>query len=192
MGMVIVVQFVTLDGVVEDPDGRSGSPIGGWAFRYPEAVAGDKFALGERLDGGVELLGRSTWQHLGRLFPARTDTFSTRLNRMEKLVASRSLTQVGAWENSTLLRGDLLAEVRRRRKVQDVIVAGSATVVDQLAAADLVDQYRLKVFPVVVGTGRRLFENVAAPIDLSRASSETTDDGVTLQVFDRVREEVAA
>lgn len=184
-GKVVVAQFVTLDGRVEDPDGSLGTPHGGWAFRHPEAVAGDKFDLGDSLDTGVELLGRRTWELFARLFPHRDDPFSRRLNAMEKLVASRSLTDVGAWANSTLLAGDLVDEVRRRRKQQDVVVAGSGSVVDTLIAADVVDQFRLLVFPVVLGTGRRLFDTAGPQVDLELSSLEDVGHGIVRQVHDR-------
>jgi dihydrofolate reductase len=186
MGRIIVAQFVTLDGVVEDPDGSGGTPYGGWAFRHgPDAVAGDKFRLGPVLETGVMLLGRTTWQLFARLFPPRTDGFSRKLTAMDKLVASRSLDRVDAWANSTLLRGDLLTEVERRRGAQDVVVTGSGSVVDMLVTHDLVDQYRLLVFPTVLGKGRRLFDAAVAPLDLRLASSEDTDGGVLRQTYDR-------
>ncbi|GLZ44089.1 riboflavin biosynthesis protein RibD [Actinomycetospora sp. NBRC 106375] len=184
MGKVVVAQFVTLDGRTEDPDGSAGTPHGGWAFRHPEAVAGDKFRLGATLDTGVKLLGRSTWELFSRIFPHRDDPFSRRLNAMEKLVVSRSLTDVGAWPHSTLLAGDLVTEVARRRERQDVIVTGSGTVVDALVAADLVDEFRLLVFPVVLGYGRRLFD--AGPqIDVELTSLEDAGHGIVRQVHAR-------
>jgi dihydrofolate reductase len=187
-GRVIVAQFVTLDGVVEDPDGSGGTPHGGWAFRYgPEVVGGDKFRMGPVLDTGVKLVGRTTWELFARLFPTRTDPFSRSLNAMEKLVASRTLDRTDAWANSTLLRGDLVDEVRRRRAVQDVMVTGSGSIVEQLIARDLVDQYRLLVFPVVLGKGRRLFDGVGAPSDLELVSVEDAGHGVLRQVYDRHR-----
>jgi dihydrofolate reductase len=186
MGKIIVAQFVTLDAVVEDPDGSGGTPHGGWAFRYgPEAVAGDKFRLGPVLETGVKLLGRTTWQLFARIFAPRTDDFSRKLTAMEKLVASRSLDRVDGWANSTLLRGDLLAEVERRRAVQDVLVTGSGSVVDTLVAHDLVDQYRLLVFPTVLGKGRRLFDAAGAALDLRLVSSEEAGGGVLRQIYDR-------
>src|SRR2546423_15205257 len=104
MHKVIVAQFVSLDGVVEDPDGSGGRPFGGWAFRYgPGPVAGDKFRYGEILETGVMLLGRTTWELFATIFPARDDEFSRRLNSMQKLVASRSLQNADRWANSTLL-----------------------------------------------------------------------------------------
>lgn len=191
-GKVIVAEFVTLDGRVEDPDGSRGTPHGGWAFRHPDAVAGDKFGLGDTLDTGVKLLGRRTWELFARLFPHRDDPFSRRLNAMEKLVASRSLTDVDAWGNSTLLAGDLVDEVRRRRERQDVVVTGSGSVVDALVAADVVDQFRLLVFPVVLGSGRRLFDTAGPRVDLELSSLSDLGHGIVRQVHDRRSTDVAA
>jgi dihydrofolate reductase len=185
MSRVIVIEFVSLDGVIQDPDGSDGSPWGGWAFRYgPEAVAGDKFKLEEVLDTGVMLLGRVTWQLFSRIWPSRDDEFSRKMNAIPKLVASRSLGHVGAWSNSTLLRSDLVEEVSKRKQTQDVVVAGSASLVDALRAHDLVDQYRLLVFPTVIGQGRRLFDQPGRPIGLDLAAAESVGQVVRL-VYDR-------
>jgi dihydrofolate reductase len=130
-------------------------------------------------------VGRTTWQLFARLFPSRTDDFSRKLTAMEKLVASRSLDDVGAWSDSTMLRGDLAAEVRRRRAVQDVMVTGSGSVVDQLVVRDLVDQYRLLVFPVVLGKGCRLFDAAISPVKLELVSVEDAGHGILRQVLNR-------
>ncbi|MCQ9181750.1 dihydrofolate reductase family protein [Streptomyces sp. IBSBF 2953] len=164
---VIVIEFITLDGIVSDPDGSGGTPGGGWAFRHgPEAVAGDKFRLGSTLDDGVLLLGRATWQLFSRLWPARDDPFAARMNTVPKLVASRTLTDTdtSAWGNSRILDGDLVDAVKRERR--DVVVTGSLSVVDRLMAADLVDEYRLLALPTVLGTGRRLFPDDGPRIEL--------------------------
>jgi dihydrofolate reductase len=166
---VIVVEFVTVDGVVEDPDGAGGTATGGWAFRHgPEAVAGDKFRLGPLLDTGTLLLGRTTWELFSKLWPSRTDEFSRRMNTIPKLVVSRTLTDVGAWNNSSLLQGDLVEEVSRGER--DLIVIGSIGIARTLARHGLVDEYRLLVFPSLVGEGRRLFDG-EAPADLRLVSS---------------------
>jgi dihydrofolate reductase len=188
MHKVIVVQFITLDGVVEDPDGSGGTPNGGWAFRRPEAVAGDKFRLGEVLDTGVMLLGRTTWEQFAGIFPPRDDDFSRRMNAIEKLVVSGSLDRVDSWANSTLLRGDLVDEVARRLETQDVVVAGSGSVVDRLMAEDLVDQYRLSVFPTLLGKGRRLFDGVGGPVELELVSTQEAGGGAVRQVYNRRRD----
>jgi dihydrofolate reductase len=169
---VIVIEFITLDGVVSDPDGSAGTPLGGWAFRHgPEAVAGDKFRLGRTLDEGVLLLGRTTWQLFSRLWPGRDDPFSARMNAVPKLVVSRTLRRAdtSVWANSQVLDGDLVDAVKRERR--DVVITGSLSVVDRLRAADLVDEYRLLTFPTVLGTGRRLFPDVGLHTDLECLSA---------------------
>jgi dihydrofolate reductase len=159
MNHIIVVAFTTVDGVVEDPDGSGGTANGGWAFRHgPEAVAGDKFELGSRLDTGALVFGRRTWQEFTKLWPQRSDAFSIRMNAAQKCVASRTLTDLSAWNNSALIAGELTSEAQRLRRERDVIVIGSGSITHALRAHDLVDEYRLLVFPTVLGTGRRLFD----------------------------------
>jgi dihydrofolate reductase len=168
---IIVIEFITLDGVVSDPDGSDGTPTGGWAFRHGrETVDGDKFRLGATMDDGVLLLGRATWQLFARLWPPRTDPFSLRMNAVPKLVASRTLTDVSAWNNSTLISGPLLDAVAREPR--DVVVAGSIRIARTLMAADLVDEYRLLTFPTVVGTGERLFPDAGKPTYLECQAAE--------------------
>src|SRR6185312_15197596 len=116
MHRVIGIAFSTLDGFIQDPDGRGHTPNGGWAFRHgPEAVAGDKFSLGTLFDTGVMLLGRTTWELFAGIWPGRTDDFSSSMNRIPKLVASRTRTDFGAWQNSSRLNGDLLDAVARQK-----------------------------------------------------------------------------
>jgi dihydrofolate reductase len=111
---VIVIEFITLDGIVSDPDGSGGTSAGGWAFRHgPGTVAGDKFRLGSTLDEGVLLLGRATWQLFSRIWPGRDDPFSARMNAVPKLVATRTLTDTSAWANSQVIAADLTAAVTR-------------------------------------------------------------------------------
>jgi dihydrofolate reductase len=168
---VIVIEFITLDGIVSDPDGSAGTPTGGWAFRHgPESVAGDKFRLGPILDDGVMLLGRTTWQLFSRLWPGRDDPFSQRMNAAAKLVATRTLTDAGAWANSQIIEGDLVDAVKREQR--DVVVTGSLSVVHTLMAADLIDEYRLLTFPTVLRTGRPLFPAGGAPTYLRTVSAE--------------------
>ncbi|GAA4484312.1 dihydrofolate reductase family protein [Actinoallomurus oryzae] len=168
---VIVIQFVTLDGIVSDPDGSAGTPSGGWAFRHgPETVAGDKFQLGATLDEGVMLLGRSTWELFSRLWPGRDDPFSTRMNAASKLVASRTLTDPSAWVNSRVIEGDLVEVVKRERR--DVVVTGSLSVVRALMGEDLIDEYRLLTFPTILGSGERLFPAGGPPAHLECRSAE--------------------
>ena len=181
MSRLIVIEFVSLDGVMHDPDGSDGSAQGGWAFRYGrEAVAGDKFGLGEVLDTGAMLLGRRTWEQFAKIWPGRDDPFSAKWNAAPKLVVSRSLEHAGGWQNSTVLQGDLAAEAGKRKQAQDIVVSGSASVVRTLMAQDLVDEYRLLVFPLVLGEGTRLFPDGTAPVNLALVSAQTAGPAVRL------------
>jgi dihydrofolate reductase len=178
---VIVVQFVSTDGITQDPDGTQGFKPGNWAFRTgPEAVKGDKFRLGVTWDTGVVLLGRRTWEHFSQLWPSRTQDFARKLNAITKLVVSNTLESVDAWSNSVLLRGNLVDEVRRRKLAQDLIVIGSDSVVQTLMRHDLVDEYRLLIFPIVLGEGRRLFKDSLGPIQLHLERVEQVGEGALL------------
>lgn len=158
MGRVIVVQFITLDGVVEDPDGSDGTSFGGWAMRFgPQGVAGDKFRLGGILDSGTLLFGRRTWEHFATVWPARDDEFSRAMNRARKAVVTNRPLPADAWSNSVALESAPDGRVDAALPPGDVVVIGSRSLVTVLAAAGAVDEYRLLTFPIAVGDGRRLF-----------------------------------
>ena len=189
MGDVIVTQFCTLDGVVSDPDGRGGTSHGGWAFRFGAGpVSDDKFRLGERMDNGVQLYGRRTWEHFARLWPGRDGDFAGRMNAVPKRVATSTGIDAAAWSNSAAIDGDPLAWAKEERERRDVIVIGSTSLVHALAAADLVDEYRLLTFPFVVGAGDRLFV-AGTPAEFRFTVAEPADPtGVTtLTIFRRDR-----
>jgi dihydrofolate reductase len=166
---VIVIEFITLDGIVTDPDGSGGTPAGGWAFRHGrEAVAGDMFRLGSVLDQGILLLGRKTWELFSGIWPGRDDPFSARMNAVPKLVATRTLTGASAWANSQVMDGDIIDAVKRQGR--DVLIMGSLSIVHTLMASDLIDEYRLLTFPAILGTGERLFP-AGTPADLELVSA---------------------
>jgi dihydrofolate reductase len=176
MGEVIVIQFITLDGVVSDPDGRGGTQHGGWAFRYGQGpVDGDKFQLGARME--VQLYGRSTWEHFSRLWPGRDSDYARVMNDVPKYVATRTTIDPAAWSNSEAIDGDALTWVAKERTERNVVVIGSLSLVRQLAAADLVDEYRLLTFPAVAGAGDRLFEG---PVPSELRFTEVQFTGPTL------------
>jgi dihydrofolate reductase len=165
MSRLIVIQYTTLDGVVEDPDGRGGTPYGGWAFRFgPEGIAGDKFRLGDLLVTGTLLFGRQTWEQFSRLWPTRTGDFPDAMNRARKVVLSHGSPDLSAWANSEHRSG-----IDDLDGLGDVAVIGSTSVVRALAAGGHVDEYRLITFPVVLGEGRRLFDG---PVQLDLVSAE--------------------
>lgn len=160
MARIIVAQFITLDGVVEDPDGSDGTAFGGWAFRHGrEAVAGDKFSYGPILQTGIFLFGRRTWEYFSTLWPSRDDPFAQALNAADKAVATSSGVDLHRWQRSTVVSGDVLTWARETSAERDVIVIGSGSLVDSFIDAGAVDEYRLRVFPTATGTGRRLFPN---------------------------------
>ena len=159
MARIIIAQFITLDGVVEDPDGSGGTAFGGWAFRHGrEAVAGDKFAYGPILETGVFLFGRTTWEYFSTLWPNRDDPFARALNAARKAVATHSGVDLARWGNSQTVRGDVLDWARQTALEHDVVIIGSGSLVDLFVDAKAVDEYRLRVFPTATGAGRRLFQ----------------------------------
>ena len=167
---VIVIEFITMDGIVTDPDGSGGTAAGGWAFRHgPEAVTGDKFRIGSVLDEGVLLLGRKTWEMFSGIWPGRGDPFSARMNAVPKLVATRTLTDTAAWENSRAADGDIIDAVKCEQR--DVVIMGSLSLVHTLMGNDLIDEYRLLTFPTILGSGERLFPTDCSPAHLELVSA---------------------
>jgi dihydrofolate reductase len=160
MGKLVVSEFVTLDGVMEDPGGAEGFERGGWAFAFDRGPEGDKFKLDELLSAESLLLGRKTYEGFAAAWPERSDEagFAEKMNSMRKYVVSTTLTDP-TWSNTTVIDRDVVAELKRIRSERggDVLVAGSCRLVDTLLANGLVDELRLMVFPVLLGRGRRLF-----------------------------------
>src|SRR3954470_11218366 len=194
MSDVIVIQFITLDGVVSDTDGRWGTGYGGWAFKYGSGpVSDDKFRLGARMTDGVQLYGRRTWEHFATLWPGRDTDYARVMNSVPKRVATRTGIDASAWSNSAPIDGDPLDWVRAERAHRNVVVIGSLSLVHALAAADLVDEYRLITFPTVVGAGDRLFP-AGRPADFRFTLAEPADPAAltVLTVFRRDREQQAA
>jgi dihydrofolate reductase len=162
MAKVVVSQFTTLDGVVEDPGGAEGFERGGWAFKFDRGPEGDSFKLDEVMASGALLLGRVTYEGFAEAWPSRTGEFADKFNGMPKYVVSTTLQDPG-WNNSTVIVGDVPAQIAelRRRPGADILVNGSVQLVKTLMEHDLVDEYRLMVFPVVLGAGKRLFAEPA-------------------------------
>jgi dihydrofolate reductase len=186
MGRIVVTEFISLDGVMEDPGGSEDYRYGGWTFEYDRGEDGNRFKLDEAMEADALLLGRRTWQGFADAWPSRTGEFADRFNSMPKYVVSKTLTEAH-WSNSTVLDGDLAADVAaiRDRHDGDIYVHGSAQLVQALLDQDLVDELRLMIFPVVLGTGKRLFGDVADRRRLRLTDSKTVGDGVAILVYSR-------
>jgi dihydrofolate reductase len=183
MGKLVVSEFVTLDGVMEDPGGAEGSDRGGWAFTFERGPEGDKFKLDELLDAEALLLGRVTYEGFAAAWPDRTDEagFADKMNSMPKYVVSSTLRDP-QWANSTVLTGDVAESVAKLKEslTGDLLVAGSRRLVGALAEHDLVDEYRLMVFPVVLGAGKRLFDEGPGPKPFTVVSTGQAGETVLL------------
>lgn len=192
MGKIVVTEFVSLDGVMEDPGGAEGYRHGGWTFEFDRGPEGDKFKLDEALGAEALLLGRVTYEGFAAAWPSRDGEFADKFNTMPKYVVSSTLEKAD-WTNSTVLEGDLAAGVAalRQKHDGDVVVNGSARLVQALIEHDLVDELRLMVFPVVLGSGRRLFGETSDKKRFRLTSSTTVGDGVAIQVYEPVREEAS-
>jgi dihydrofolate reductase len=186
MGKIVVTEFISLDGVIEDPGGAENYSRGGWAFDFDRGEEGDKFKLDELFEAEAQLLGRVTYEGFAAAWPKMEDEagFAKKMNEMPKYVVSSTLDSPG-WENSTVLRGDLAEEVEqvKARHDGDVVVHGSAQLVQGLLERDLVDELRLMVFPVVLGAGKRLFGETSDKKRLQLVDSKTVGDGVVILTY---------
>ena len=186
MGKLVVTEFISLDGIIEDPGGSEGSEHGGWSFRHP-APDGEQFKGDELRDSDVQLLGRVTYEGFAAAWPAMeeaTGDYGKKMNAMPKVVVSTILTEP-TWNNTTIISGNVAGEVARLKAQYDgdILVQGSATLVQTLAEHGLVDEYRLMVHPVVLGTGKRLFSGSAAGTDLQLVDSRKVGPDVLLLIY---------
>jgi dihydrofolate reductase len=186
MGKLVVSEFISLDGVIEDPGGAEGTDFGGWTFRFP-AEDGHQFKLEELVASDVLLLGRLTYEEFAAAWPAMEETtgeFGVKMNNMPKVVVSTTLTEP-AWRNTTVVSEDVAGAVTRLKEQYegDVLVGGSAVLVDELRALDLIDEYRLMLHPVVLGQGKKLFKDGTAPTDLVLAESRAVGPDVLLLTY---------
>ena len=173
MSNVVVSQFVTLDGVVEDPGGSENFHRGGWAFQFERGPEGDKFKLDEVMAADALLLGRVTYQGFAEAWPSREGEFADKFNNMAKYVVSTTL-DAPEWNNSTVIDGDVAGAVGRLKQQEDgdILVNGSVKLIQALMEHDLIDEYRLMVFPVILGSGKRLFNETSKPVPLKLVDSE--------------------
>ena len=186
MGRIVVTEFMSLDGVVEDPGGSENFRYGGWSFEIDRGDEGNRFKLDETMGSDALLLGRVTYEGFADAWPSRDGEFADKFNSMPKYVVSSTL-ETPEWHNTTVLGGDLVEDVARVRDAHegDVVVHGSPQLVQGLLEHDLVDELRLMVFPVVLGTGKRLFGETSDKKPLRLVRSQTVGDGVSILVFER-------
>jgi dihydrofolate reductase len=185
VGRIVVTEFISLDGVIEDPGGSDDFKYGGWSFEISRGDEGDKFKLDETLSADALLLGRVTYEGFAAAWPTRDGEFADKFNSMPKYVVSSTLENP-EWNNSTVLKGDLAQAVAKLKRDQDgdIVVHGSARLVRALVDHDLVDELRLMVFPVVLGSGKRLFDETSGKKPLRLVDSKIVGDGVAILVYE--------
>jgi dihydrofolate reductase len=188
MGRIVVSENVSLDGVVEDPAGDEGFSRGGWVGPIAAREDVAQVALDEALGAEAFLLGRRSYEWLAARWPSRSGELADRLNSLPKYVVSSTLDDPD-WNNSTILRGDPLDEVSKLKRALggEIVVAGSFQLLRTLMEHDLVDELRLKVFPIVLGAGGRLFGETSEARALRLVASQTLGDGIAFLTYEVVR-----
>ena len=187
MRRIVVTEFISADGVIEDPGGAEGFRHGGWSFQFNDPD-GMKYKLDETMDHEAMLLGRVTYEGFAQAWPGRTDEvgFADKMNAMPKYVVSKTLTTAD-WNNSTILSGDLGQEVTALKEQDggDILVAGSASLVRGLTDLGLVDEYRLMMFPIVLGSGKRLYDGIADAATLTLTDVKPLKTGTLILTYHR-------
>ena len=189
MGRIVVTEFISLDGVIEDPGGSEDFKHGGWSFEFSRGDEGDQFKADETFGADAMLLGRVTYEAFAESWPGRSGEFADRFNNMPKYVVSSTLQEPG-WTNSTVLDGDLGEAVAKLKQEHDgdIVVHGSGRLVQALLDQELVDELRLMVFPVVLGSGKRLWGEMGDKKTFTLTDSKTVGDGVEILVYQPAKE----
>lgn len=187
MGRIVATEFVSLDGVIDDPGGSEDFKHGGWTFEIDRGDEGNKFKLDELSEADAQLLGRVTYEGFAEAWPSREDEagFAERMNSMAKYVFSSTL-ETADWKNTTILSGDFASEIGKLKQEVDgvILVAGSAQLVQGLVEHDLLDELRLMVFPVILGSGKRLFGEHPDKKPLKLVDSKTVGAGVEILTYE--------
>src|SRR3954454_23012659 len=188
MGRIVATEFISLDGVIEDPGGAEAYRHGGWTFEIERGEKGDRFKMEELMEAEAQLLGRVTYEGFAAAWPTMEDEagFAEKMNSMPKYVVSSTLERAD-WQNTTILSGDPARSVAKLKDEVDgvILVAGSATLVKSLIESDLLDELRLMVFPVLLGAGKRLFPEGEAKHPLKLIDSKTVGAGISLVRYER-------
>ena len=189
MGKLVVTEFISLDGVFEDPGGSEKYEHGGWTFEYDRGDDGNQFKLDELMDAEVQLLGRLTYEGFAEAWPSREGPFADKLNSDPKVVVSTTLENP-TWQNTRVISDNVAEKVSRLKDdtAGNILVAGSGTLVGTLLENDLVDELRLMVFPTILGRGRRLFPERIDRLKLKLVETrQVGPDGVQVLVYERSR-----
>jgi dihydrofolate reductase len=189
MRKIIVSEFITLDGVMEDPGGAEKSGRGGWAFQFERGPEGDQFKLEETMAAGALLLGRVTYVGFAAVWPSRTGEFADNMNNMPKYVVSATLKEAG-WMNTSIIKNNPVEEISRLKEMPggDILVAGSGRLVHFLMQNNLVDVLRLMVYPVILGSGKRLFNDGLDRLALHLDEVKAVGSGILTMIY-RVEQE---
>jgi dihydrofolate reductase len=185
VGRIIVTEFVSLDGVMEDPGGSEDFKYGGWSFEVSRGEEGNQFKLDETFDSAALLLGRATYEGFADSWPSRDGEFADRFNSMPKYVVSSTLKDP-EWTNTTVLEGDVKESVSKLKDEIDgnIVVHGSAQLAQTLLELDLVDEVRLMVTPMLLGAGKRLFGETSDKKTLRLTSHQVVGDGVAILIYE--------
>jgi dihydrofolate reductase len=185
MGRIIVTEFISLDGVIEAPGGGEDYKHAGWTFKINRGDEGNQFKLKETSDSEALLLGRVTYEGFAAAWPSREGEFADKFNSMPKYVVSSTLKKA-EWNNSTILNGNVTEEISKLKKKLNgnIVVHGSARLVQALVANDLMDELRLMVFPVILGSGKKLFAEMNHNKSMKLITSQTVGDGVEILVYE--------
>jgi dihydrofolate reductase len=189
MGKIVVSEFVSLDGVVEDPAGDEGFRHGGWVGLIQDRAELDKLALDEARGTEALLLGRRSYEFFAARWPSRGGELADRLNSLPKYVVSSTL-EAPDWSNSTVLKGDVVNEASKLKQQLsgEIVVLASFQLVHTLIEHDLVDELRLKIYPVVLGAGERLFGDTRDKKPMRLVESQTVGDGVAVLTYEAIQD----
>jgi dihydrofolate reductase len=189
MGKIVKSNFVSLDGVVQDPAGNEGFRLGGWVGPLKDRQDLSKLALDEALGAEALLLGRRSYEFLAALWPSRSGELADRLNSLPKYVVSSTLESPD-WTNSTVLTGDVVNEVSKLKQELngEIVVPASFQLLHTLIEHDLVDELRLMIIPVVLGAGERLFGETSDMNPMRLVDTQTIDNGVAFLTYEPVRD----
>jgi len=189
MGKIVISENVTLDGVIQDPAGDEGFRVGGWVGLIKDSPQVSKLALDEALGAEAFLLGRRSYDWFAARWPSRSGELADRLNSLPKYVVSATIERPG-WNNSTVLKGDVLDEVSKlKRELNgEIVVPASFQLVHALIEHDLADELRLKIFPVVLGAGERLFGGTSDKKSMRLIDAQTVEGGIAFLTYQPVRD----